>query len=232
MTRAKLALTLTIAAAVLYGISIWDSSLYIDMCERTLAGEEISEEELASHEMRGSLLTWPSIAASLGATVFFFIWNYRVYKNLFSLRADQIRFSPAGAIGWYFCPIINLWKPFQAMQDIQRGSAPEHVARSPQRMSIFVLFWWIVWVADGIVAYACFKGGMRLAAVEDPMLTEVIAVFHLSITSDVVSIISAVLTIILIWMISTNQRQRYEDMSRPAPAMSAPQPSSNPYSGF
>ena len=47
--------------------------------------------------------------------------------------------SPGWAVGWYFVPIANLWKPYQAMKEIWRVNV------SDTTPSIFP-WWWLFWI--------------------------------------------------------------------------------------
>ena len=37
--------------------------------------------------------------------------------------ADHESFTPGWSVGWFFVPIMNPWKPFQAMREIWQASA-------------------------------------------------------------------------------------------------------------
>jgi len=81
--------------------------------------------------------------AAIVVAVSFLYWKYAAYRNLPSLCATKTRFSPAGAVAWYFCPIAQLWKPYQAMVDIWKGSDPDVFAEgSESQGSSFVALWW------------------------------------------------------------------------------------------
>jgi hypothetical protein len=54
--------------------------------------------------------------------VLFCIWIYRANSNARQLGATDMQFSPGWSVGWYFIPIANLWKPYQAMCEIWRAS--------------------------------------------------------------------------------------------------------------
>lgn len=85
----------------------------------------------------------------LASFVLLLVWVYRAYKNLHALRAPQIRFSPAGSVGWWFCPILNLWKPYQIMSDVAMGSEANPGA-TRSGMTSLVTGWWIAWILVGI----------------------------------------------------------------------------------
>jgi heme/copper-type cytochrome/quinol oxidase subunit 2 len=52
------------------------------------------------------------IPLGIATIVFFLIWEYRAYKNLSALNAQNLEHSPGWAVGWWFIPFANLVKPF------------------------------------------------------------------------------------------------------------------------
>jgi hypothetical protein len=70
---------------------------------------------------------WNLVLAVLTFTaeIVFLVWQYdaaRVARNL----GYPARRSPAGGVGAWFVPVINLWMPYQAVRDCL---PPRHVAR-------------------------------------------------------------------------------------------------------
>lgn len=91
--------------------------------------------------------------------IFFGIWIVRSAKNAwlfaeYSRRPGQSGFrvqqdvpadTPGWAVGWYFIPIANLWKPYTAMRDLVRASTL-HRSLPP-----FLLpTWWGLWVGSNL----------------------------------------------------------------------------------
>src|SRR5688572_6359973 len=56
------------------------------------------------------------------ATVFWCMWVYRTYRNLPALGAEGLNYSPGWAVGYYFIPVLNLFRPFQVMRETWRAS--------------------------------------------------------------------------------------------------------------
>lgn len=70
-------------------------------------------------------------------------WIYRASANTHaSIR--RLETSPAWAVGWYFIPFANLWKPFEAMSGIVRANLPSGTAQPPMTM------WWTLWLTASI----------------------------------------------------------------------------------
>ena len=85
----------------------------------------------------------------IGATSL--LWIYRAHSNLPALGARNLSFSPGAAVGWFFVPIANLWKPFQAMRQLHCASQqPE--AWEEQSAPGSLIWWWLTYV----LAYTIF----------------------------------------------------------------------------
>jgi hypothetical protein len=88
------------------------------------------------------------------AAAFFFIrWFHRAYKNLLALGAGELRFKPGWAIGAWFVPILNLWRPKQIANDIWRGSDPPYppgnsVWRDGPVAAVFAVWWGLFLVSN------------------------------------------------------------------------------------
>ena len=53
--------------------------------------------------------------------VFFLFWFHRAYRNLPALGGDR-RYGTGWAIGSWFVPFLNAWRPKQIVNDIWRES--------------------------------------------------------------------------------------------------------------
>jgi hypothetical protein len=76
-------------------------------------------------------------------------WIYRASANAHAL-SDEMTISPGWAVGWYFIPIANLFKPYQAMREIWMAShfrGNWHGEPSPS----LVTGWWGLWIVVNIL---------------------------------------------------------------------------------
>lgn len=86
----------------------------------------------------------------LATFVTFGVWIHRSHRNVRALGAEGLRFTPAAAVGYFFVPILNLWKPYQAMKDLWRASAsPAHWEGMP--CGPMLGFWWALWLSAAVV---------------------------------------------------------------------------------
>lgn len=78
------------------------------------------------------------------------MWTYRAMKNLHLAGAPEVSMSPGWAVGWHFIPIANLWKPFEGVLQIWRGSMAQ--AGLPVKVPAHVGWWWATWIASNFLA--------------------------------------------------------------------------------
>jgi hypothetical protein len=83
------------------------------------------------------------------------MWIFRANKNARALGAD-LEVSAGWAVGWYFIPIANLWKPYQAMKEIWQASVNPRYWRAQNR-SALLPWWWLFWLASNIASNVAFR---------------------------------------------------------------------------
>ena len=88
-------------------------------------------------------VSYPLVVLGLATGLLFFFWTYRIVKNAWALSPEPLRFSPGWAVGFYFIPIINLWKPFGAIKE-----ALTVFETGQDRLPSYgiIRFWWALWL--------------------------------------------------------------------------------------
>jgi hypothetical protein len=87
-------------------------------------------------------------------SVCFIAWFHRAYRNLARLGAASTRYGTGWAIGGWFVPILNAWRPKQIANDIWRGSDPGHPHESPswkEPVTPLLWFWWAAWLVASLL---------------------------------------------------------------------------------
>lgn len=83
-------------------------------------------------------------AAVLVTGVLFIVWLYRAHHSRV-LDPARLRHGSGWAIGGWFVPVLNLWRPCQMVRDVYR------TADASGRDSALVLTWWLAWLgAQGL----------------------------------------------------------------------------------
>jgi Domain of unknown function (DUF4328) len=85
------------------------------------------------------------------AAIAWSVWIYAASKNLWDIYPDGVTFSPASCIWWNIVPIASLFKPYQAMREIQGLSLNESIEFAAEDNDT-IKFWWGFWIASLILA--------------------------------------------------------------------------------
>ena len=218
-TRAKwvyVAFALYVVAALL---NISATFQEIELLQRIdVDWRDVSPAEADASDARVLTTGLLSFTALVAAVTTFCFWIHRANRNLPVLTHHFIRFSPGWSIGWFFIPIMNLFRPYQVMDEIYRQSHPRQ-AGSP-----LIGVWWGLWLAGGFAGQAALR-----ALFEDSDVATLIARDWLTITSDIVLIIAAIVVIVLIhritsWQDGRGLQERMAGYRERAQAPSDPEP--------
>ncbi len=87
-------------------------------------------------------------------------WIHRANYNARQLGAESMAFTPGWSIGYYFIPILTLWKPYQAMKEIWKASKNPSDWGSSSTSSILPI-WWTLWLISGFLGQAILRLSMR-----------------------------------------------------------------------
>lgn len=100
-------------------------------------------------------------------------WIYRANYNARQLGASDMQFTPGWSIGWYFIPIANLWKPYQAMKEIWKASSNPQSWNS-QAVSSLLPWWWFFWIVSNMAGRASFRLAMRAEEINELLAANVV----------------------------------------------------------
>ena len=129
------------------------------------------------------------------------IHNASLRAHLFS---GGMTISPGWAVGSYFIPIVNLFKPFQAMREIWQASiAPNATGIVP--VPVGMRIWWGLWLVRVGLSNANYQ---VIANVRN--LLDIGISGALNILTFVIDVPMAVLLIVLIRRLGANHRARVE----------------------
>jgi hypothetical protein len=195
----------TVAVAVLaIAFDLWEISLL----GRVIDGDDVSLDSLQASDTRQGVAGALELGVLILSAVTFIRWFAPAYRNLPSLGAPNLRFTPGWAIGAWFVPVLNLWRPKQIANDIWRGSDPEAPAElsatlQQRPVAGIVTAWWVVWlVSSGVGRFgrgAWFDNGsvesLRSVAVFDAV-------------GLVIEIVAALLTIAVVRRVTAMQSAR------------------------
>ncbi|HPE71211.1 MAG TPA: DUF4328 domain-containing protein [Candidatus Competibacter sp.] len=100
-------------------------------------------------------------------------WIHRANYNARQIGAQDMVFTPGWSIGWYFIPIANLWKPYQAMKEIWKASSNPR-SWSKASVSPMLPWWWFFWIVSTMLGNASFRLAMRAEEINTLLIANVV----------------------------------------------------------
>ncbi len=136
-------------------------------------------------DTRQMLIGLAQVALFIASVVLALVWTYRSNANLWTAQVKGLDYSPGWAAGWYFVPIMNLFRPFQVMRELHNASA------SPRRWNIdgapvSIQLWWGMWIISNLVGRMAFSTTMKAESID-----EMIRANLFTQASDAIGIVAA-----------------------------------------
>ncbi|MEM6475575.1 MAG: DUF4328 domain-containing protein [Pseudomonadota bacterium] len=91
------------------------------------------------------------------------MWIHRAHKNLHDQGVEGLEYTPGWGVGWYFIPIANLFKPFQAMKELW-GASHRYKGNFGDPAEGNLGLWWGLWIFGGILSNI----STRMSMSDDP----------------------------------------------------------------
>ena len=80
-------------------------------------------------------------------------WLVRAAFNASLMTTDtREKIYPGWAVGWFFVPILNFWKPYVSMRQTWNGSLRSGDALDTPAPSL-VNWWWAMWILSSLMGY-------------------------------------------------------------------------------
>jgi len=185
-------LWVSVGAEVIYMLS--------DFLQMSLLSQDsLTPAEADANDALQGLVAIAYLIVFIITGVAFLKWIYRANLNSRGFGAKDMKFTPGWSIGYYFIPILNLYKPYHAMKEIwQVSKSPENW--QAQEASDLLTWWWALWLLAGFVDQALFRLSWDA---ETPDALQAVTV--VSIVSCLISIPLCMVAITLVKKISGRQ---------------------------
>jgi hypothetical protein len=205
-------ITIIFALNILWEVlSDVNGAITIEVMGRVAAAASFKESELTGIDQRNTALAVLSVLVALTGVVFFCIFMVRANKNARSF-GTPMSIRPGWAAGYFFVPLLSLWKPYQAMKEIWQGSDPDpNVHAFNVRVSPLVGWWWGMYLAHNVCGRIVWQVNKHLAGPQD-----FINAAWTEIATSFVTISAALLAIAVVRAVARRQDER---QSRHAPAV-------------
>ncbi len=110
----------------------------------------VSIDEVRDADARADFLKHTVLVLMVVTAVFFITWLYLEYRRV--RRYAPTRFDAGWAIGGWFVPFLNWFRPYQVVEDVWGATAGRTRSRA------LVGAWWGCYLASGLVAVAAGSG--------------------------------------------------------------------------
>jgi hypothetical protein len=191
--------------------------LQIELLARAATGA-VSIAEAAASDSRQQVIGTLQFLLFLPTCIAFLVWFHRVHKNLPSLGARQLKYTPGWAVGGFFVPFLNLIRPLQVMREVWHRSDPSGLerGRTPSGPSIrnrlatpaLIGWWWALFLWSSGVSNVVARMGFA----HNQTLDQLRVYSGLLVFFDVVEVPSAIVTIRLVGRITAWQAERRHRM--------------------
>lgn len=200
-------------------IGLWSGWVERRLFEAFAAGAFASQENMATaaadNDSRQGLIGILVILVTVTSAVLTLCWIYRMCHNA-RVRAKFMEYTPGWSVGWFFIPVANFWKPYQAIKEIWGESARQ---AGPQGREGGVLLggWWTLWILSSMVGYASLRATMAIKDVDDALLANGIGLIE-----SVISLPLDVVFLLIVRRLFSMQVYAHENPLEPAPENAVP----------
>ena len=146
------------------------------------ASQQAAIDAAEASDVRQALIGLLQIVVAIVSGILILRWIHRANWNARALGARGLDFTPGWAVGWYFVPFMNLWKPYAAMKEIWKASArPERWQTLP--VPGLLGLWWFFWIVSSLLGNASFRLMLRAKEIDALIQANIVTVL-----SDLVTV--------------------------------------------
>ena len=186
-------------AAVSLVSGMLEANLLRDIAGNAYASAAERNEAAASNEVRQRAIGFVQFAGYGAAGIALLMWIYRANWNARALGAKGMHFTPGWAVGWFFIPFLNLWKPYEAMKEIWKASAnPAKWQAEPVPMILHA--WWFLWAGSAVYSQVGFRLYLKSQTID-----AFITANKMTMIADAAEVMTAFAAILLIRRLYTVQ---------------------------
>ncbi|MEM7052292.1 MAG: DUF4328 domain-containing protein [Acidobacteriota bacterium] len=172
------------------------------MVTNFLSSDVLTPAEAESHDSRQLVVTGLQLIVHLITVVFFARWIVRAHRNAWAFGGEKLRMTPGWAVGYFFLPLLNLWRPYQGMKDLWQASHNQASWSSLAAGAILPL-WWLLWLLAGALQSLAGRALLRAEGVVDLMRAT-----FLQISADGTAVLLGLAAMSLVKEIAAAQQSR------------------------
>jgi hypothetical protein len=143
------AVTVVFVALVVVSFAAALSDVFeLDLMDRIIAGETVTDAEATANDNRQAVMGILQFATYIAGAIVFIRWLRAAYRNADVVAPGTRRYGHGWAIGSWFVPFLNLWRPKQIVNDVWRAGGRDGDAEPGG----LLLAWWAAFIVSGWAA--------------------------------------------------------------------------------
>jgi hypothetical protein len=163
----------------------------IRIVERARAGHFVTQADVeqANDLVVASVVVWLVLFAV--TAIVWCVWQHRAQRNAIELAYRKLEFTPGWAVGWWFVPFANLFKPFQTVRELWKASHGGHNGRIVATWRV-IGWWWGLWLGASVLERFIVRSGSMES------LSDFIRSDTWEIVANGVMVVAAILAIMIV----------------------------------
>jgi hypothetical protein len=154
--RARLVAALMLVSLGTSVLAMGSAALDIGVLLDAKSGRFLSDAEADAVDMRAMIVGGIYLLVFIATAVAFGRFVAQANRNVRSLGA-YVEYSPASMVWWYFVPIANLWKPYDAIKQVWTATLAHHPDEFVHMDAL--RGWWAGWVVSSVIDRISSKMG-------------------------------------------------------------------------
>ena len=208
-SRATATMALLGLAALVDAAAVVTGVFQYRLLTRAAQDLPVTEAEAAANDTIYGAVGLLQVAFLIAAGIPFLMWLHRTYRNLGSLGTTG-QYSPGWAVGYFFVPILNLFRPYQVLTEIWSGSDPSQHTQDnslsiPPEGPTLVMGWWGLFLASGFLSNSASRMMMREETTSGLQLAT-----GVMLLADLTSVVAAILAILMVKRIEERQATSHQ----------------------
>lgn len=175
--RAKAALIACIVLLIFESLYIASSALQYVLLTDIANDVFVSNEEAEANDLRHTIIAALYTLGQLTFIVLFLQWFRRAYFNLHK-RVNNLSYSDGWAVGAFFVPIVNLFRPYQIMKELYVETRNFLKSPNVELRTNVIGIWWALWISTSVtsrISYIISKGNPNLNQLIDSTMFDAIS---------------------------------------------------------
>ena len=136
-----------------------EHDIFVALRDGAFQSREEALEAARVSDMRQQVVSVVHVVVTVVSGILILRWVHRANWNVRAM-GESLRFTPGWAVGWFFVPVMNIWRPYQVVKEIWVASF-RAIAMQGSAASGIVGLWWFLWLVYCTLGNVSFRVSMN-----------------------------------------------------------------------